>query len=180
MPCVGDRDRYLKAGMDDYVSKPIRINALMRALTGGASPPELPPTEPRIGSAVEAGRPALLDEDALAALKEVIGGDEAALAELIGSFLAEGPKLCARLAQAEADGDGVEIGRVAHTMKSSARDFGADELASLCLTLEQQAKAAARADTSALVAKVEAAYDQAQQALCALLRTESDREGNEA
>ena len=29
---TGDRERYLRAGMDDYISKPIRVEDLLRCL----------------------------------------------------------------------------------------------------------------------------------------------------
>lgn len=42
----GDRERCLEAGMDDYVSKPIRVSELVTAL-GKAKPLEIPGEEIR-------------------------------------------------------------------------------------------------------------------------------------
>ncbi len=159
----GDRDRYLKAGMDDYVSKPIRIDALVQALTQGVP---LPDVEAK--PAAEADAKPVLDPTALDALRDLIGGDDDALAELIGSFLAEGPKLCAGLEQAAAEGNAKEIGRVAHTLKASGRDFGAGQLVESCMELERQAKADDGAVDPSAVTAVLRDYQDAEAALRAL------------
>ncbi len=166
----GDRDRYLKAGMDDYVSKPIRIDALVQALTQGAPPPAADSDPDR---QIEGGTTEMLDPQALEALKELIGGDAAALAELIESFLTEGPKLCGGLERAAADGDVKEVARIAHTLKASARDFGAVALTDSCLELERLAKADGEAAALQLVATVLQDYRRAEEALRAMTLRDS-------
>ena len=119
----------------------------------------------------------MLDPQAIAALKELIGDDDAALAELIGSFLEEGPKLCAGLEQATAEGDAKEMARIAHTMKASARDFGTADLADSCLELERTGKTDDKAAACALVPKVLQDYRDAEAALQALQEQHSSKEG---
>lgn len=84
----------------------------------------------------QADRERTFDPQALDTLSEVIGGDPAALAELIESFLTESPGLIARIEAAARDGDAEGLRRAAHTMKSSAADFGALALSHLCQTME--------------------------------------------
>ena len=76
------------------------------------------------------------DPKALDNLLEVIGGDREALAELVESFLQEGPGLMARIETAARAGDADGLRLAAHTMKSSAADFGARTLSHLCRTME--------------------------------------------
>ena len=74
--------------------------------------------------------------EALHRLFDVIGENPDSLAELIESFLEEAPLLLVQMQGAADSRDRVVLGRAAHTLKSSARDFGADQLSSLCETLE--------------------------------------------
>jgi len=82
-----------------------------------------------------------IDQTALQNLLQLIGGDKPSLVALIESFLTEGPVLVETLLSAQTDHDLESIRRAAHTLKSSARDFGAMELGSCCATLEAQCKA---------------------------------------
>jgi HPt (histidine-containing phosphotransfer) domain-containing protein len=95
----------------------------------------------------------------------VIGGDEDAMTELIGSFLDEGPKLLARLKVAAETSEPAELRRAAHTLKSSARDFGAGDLAQLCLELETRGKAEDLDQMAGMVRDAEYEYHRAEAAL---------------
>jgi HPt (histidine-containing phosphotransfer) domain-containing protein len=75
--------------------------------------------------------------EALDKLFELIGGDPGSLAELIESFLDESPMLVGQMQRAADAGDQTSLGRAAHTLKSSARDFGASQLSVLCEALEK-------------------------------------------
>jgi histidine phosphotransfer protein HptB len=79
-----------------------------------------------------------IDTHALDKLREIVGGEEADLAELVASFLEEGPMLVERLTIAQRSGDLAGTRRPAHSLKSNARDMGATGLSELCAKLEAQ------------------------------------------
>ena len=83
----------------------------------------------------------VIDRAALQRLMRVIGDDPAELRDLIECFLEEGPILVADLCAAAALSDLDALRRAAHTLKSSARDFGAQRLETLCERLERDSRA---------------------------------------
>jgi PAS domain S-box-containing protein len=97
----GDRDRAIMAGMDDYVSKPIRFEDLRRAIQRHA--------------------PAGLDA---AALLDGLSGDRKLLRELVDLFLADSSKLLGRVKRAIVRGDTGRLKETAHALKGSIGNFG--------------------------------------------------------
>jgi PAS domain S-box-containing protein len=95
-----DRERALQAGMDDYVSKPIRLEELRRVMQRHA--------------------PAGLDA---AALLDGIGDDRKLLAELVDVFLDDTPKLLRRVKRAVKSGDPKQLKDSAHALKGSVGNF---------------------------------------------------------
>jgi CheY-like chemotaxis protein len=136
----GDREMCLAAGMDDYVSKPIRLDELAEALDRC--------TRRAVGHADGA-----LDPEALEQLAARTG-DRAFVNELADAFLRDAPGLLASLRDAQAP----EVRRAAHTLKSNARVFGATALAELCQEVEETAKAGSVAGAADLLARIEGEY----------------------
>ena len=132
---TGDRDRYLAEGMNEYVSKPIAVPALQAAIEncfGGNSNAEMPVVEAENTGDKEME----FDPSALQTLSDLIGNDREALGALTDSFFTESPQLIDDLGTAAENGDAVLARRAAHTLKSSARDFGAKRLAHICEDIE--------------------------------------------
>lgn len=78
---------------------------------------------------VGSGGECVLDPESVQALRELVGGDGDALAEILDAFLEDGPAQLEALHAASIGGDVVVAGRAAHTLKPNRRTFGATELA---------------------------------------------------
>jgi GAF domain-containing protein/CheY-like chemotaxis protein/HPt (histidine-containing phosphotransfer) domain-containing protein len=131
----GDREGFLAAGMNDYVAKPIRPQELIAAIA------RTPRRKRAVaaGDAEAAGPP--VDASVLDRLAESMGGDDAFVAELIDQFVTDSPALVAAARKGLEAGDADEVRRAAHTLKSNAATFGANELADRSRRLEAGAKA---------------------------------------
>ena len=81
-----------------------------------------------------------IDSRTLGELLELIGGDQEALLELIETFQSEGSEIVDDMRASLADKDADVLRRAAHSMKSSAQDFGAIKLSTLSATLESLAR----------------------------------------
>ena len=139
----GDRDRFLAAGMDGYVAKPVRPHELYAAVE-------------EFGPHAEAGLLALADVPfEWDAALESVGGDEAMLRELAEMFFAECPKLMQQIREHIASADGPELRRAAHTLKGSAHVFGAEEAAEAAHRLEEIGRESAFADAAEALALLE-------------------------
>jgi signal transduction histidine kinase/DNA-binding response OmpR family regulator len=122
----GDREAALAAGMDGYVTKPIRQRDLQRALGEVAA-----------GASAEAPQPDV-GPDRREALKQV-GGDEGMLDELNAIFAErEGPRLVEGLRAATSERDPSTLRRHLHTLSSSLTILGAKKTALRCAALEQR------------------------------------------
>jgi HPt (histidine-containing phosphotransfer) domain-containing protein len=80
---------------------------------------------------------AAIDAATFRELQEAAGAEF--VAELVGTFLDEAPRMTNALAAALAAGDADAFRRTAHSLKSNAATFGALRLAALARELEQRA-----------------------------------------
>ncbi|MGB5961435.1 MAG: response regulator [Coleofasciculaceae cyanobacterium] len=166
----GDREMCLEAGMDDYISKPIRVEELTRALSKCQPVPESP-------------QPAVLDFEVFQLLREMVNHDQV-LAKVIESYLEDSPTLIRAMQLGLASPNGIssqermiELQRAAHSLKSSSATLGAIALSQLCKELEalscQIINSKDRASTveiPSLVLQIETEYEKVKQAVLAQLQ----------
>ena len=141
----GDKERCLAAGMDAYVSKPVRPNDLLAAMLLFFTPVRITALTPvsSIPAATVSPVAADVPPDALVdwtSARATVLEDEDLLREIVDAFLSEAESLVAGLNKALTSADHRTVARLAHTLKSNLRTFGvpcADDLQ----TIELSAKA---------------------------------------
>jgi len=132
----GDRERCLAAGMDAYLTKPLRVQELFEAiarLVPGADKAVAGPASDGTEAANKRPTEAVFD---LAAALTRVEGDRNLLRKLIGLFLAQAQKLLPEIRSAGERGDGKALERFAHKLKGSMGSFAADRAAEAALRLE--------------------------------------------
>lgn len=136
----GDRERCLRAGMDGYLSKPVRIGDLLRAVdhfAGGAeSAFEQDALEPQVR---DTGSKRMGELDYSAALARV-GGDTELLQELAGMFMEEYPKLLDEIRRGLGDQNAAVASNAAHQLKGLLAQFGAETARQAAYAVEQPAR----------------------------------------
>ena len=168
---TGDREKYLAAGMDDYVSKPIRLEELREALVNCQSLDKQDVEMQYIPSVGEEKKTAI-DVTVLESLRK-IGGEDANLflTEMITTYLEDATRRIKILADGIAQADSAIIEQAAHSMKSSSANLGAMNLAEFCEQLQQLGRTKTIENIETLLSNTQSEFKQVQQDLQEFLTT---------
>jgi two-component system, sensor histidine kinase and response regulator len=170
---VGERERCLAAGMDDYLTKPLRPPQLAAALRRWLPPTKVAHAEQT--AVPEPPRPAdpsstglTFDSQALVDLQAFAPGHPEFVTETVELYLQQTPVALVEARQAFAQGDKPTVRRVFHSLRASCAMVGARRMCALC----EQGELAVLADdwgrAEQLLGVVDEEFARVQQALVAL------------
>jgi PAS domain S-box-containing protein len=127
----GDQERCLAAGMDGYISKPVRVQELYDAIERLASdaPSPRPPQACREEESVD-----------WASSLEYVGGDRQLLKDLMEVFLQTCPEWLEEVRTGLARQDAAQVQRAAHKLKGTLGNFGAQVAFDAALQIELQCR----------------------------------------
>lgn len=138
-----DRARCMDAGMNDYLTKPLHVAALARALERWLNivgVPAKPVESPRPGPAVMAAEPVLMDFDRLAQFKEFDDDELSMTREVIGLFMADATQRLEAIEQALRANDPQALSWASHALVGAAGNVGALAMQSVGIAFETEAK----------------------------------------
>jgi PAS domain S-box-containing protein len=166
----GDRQTCLDVGMDDYLSKPIRIEALMRALhqaqRDNALKPEIEPVssvgDPSSRSPLRtkpSDHRTTINLTTLQSIRNLASEGDTFLADIVNSYLLDAFKLVQTIQTATETKDWLALQQAVHTLKSTSGMLGAGHLAEFCREMETLLQLGTLESVASKVRQLEAEYD---------------------
>jgi len=137
---LGDKEKCLDAGMDDYMSKPLNRYLLEKTLkkwdpfaNSEAVKADQPP---KTDVALKNINPKWLNVKALAEIKEFMGEETD---DLLNLFQQETPTMMEKLKSLYSDVNFEQVRQIAHTLKSTGANIGATGFSHFCKKMEAAA-----------------------------------------
>jgi len=153
----GEAQRCRERGMDDYLSKPLRMTELVAKLDRWLPLPQVagPESANALDEPDQGNRFPVWNPDTLT---DMVGNNPALHQRLLDKFLINTQRQVADITAAARASDTTTLAGIAHTLKSAARSVGALALGELCQSLETAGHAGDAHACSKLAAGLEGAF----------------------
>nr|WP_321497053.1 response regulator [uncultured Methanolobus sp.] len=135
----GDREHFIEAGMNDYISKPFSFKALMELLSKWVTPVPRENTEDSLsaGKMIKAAESLVLDREVL--FESAMGDKEFAMG-LISTFMEELPRHMILLKNSIEQNDTSNVTFYAHKIKGTSSSLGCIALSGTAALMEKAGK----------------------------------------
>ena len=156
---TGDREKCIAAGMDDYVSKPIKPETLFSVINKVARQSQGAKAQKRTQSSQGSKTFSPKTFDLSGAMETALGNKDL-FREIAGMFLETCPDYIARIKKGIAENDGGILEREAHSLKGAIGNFGAREAYEVAHRLEKLGKEREMAMAAEELSNLEGAINQ--------------------
>lgn len=133
----GEKENYMKLGMNDYISKPFIPNELEKLIS--------PFFRPKREGFNKTGITSPLYD--LSYLKTISDGSEEFISEIINTFIEKTPELLHEMMEAGANKNWEKVGALAHKLKPNLTLLGINTIKPIALSIEQDGKASVNTNT---------------------------------
>jgi CheY-like chemotaxis protein/HPt (histidine-containing phosphotransfer) domain-containing protein len=160
-----DREMCKSAGMDGYVSKPVRRSELIAQIEMYLGQVNgIQADTPAVDGSADRPEP-VLDQEIFDELRSLHGENREGFEALIREFIGSTIRAIAELRAAVRDRSVPDVQRISHSIKGSSAQLGGSRLADSSCGLEQQAKANDLSVSDALMDQLEADFGMLEGAL---------------
>lgn len=157
---ASDREKCLSAGMNDFITKPVRVSALERALVAGGE--KLRSSGRKIITSDEITTVDLA-ENAIRQLCEEL--DPEGVVEMAGSFLGDALERIEKARRLTETGPDDELAREVHSLKGALGIFRLNNLMEMARAAEEHSEAGRRQDAGTLLETIATDFEKIKPAL---------------
>src|SRR5205085_9855251 len=137
----GDKEKCIEAGMNDYISKPFLIEEIVDIIRkwAGAEDKKGINTNKEENSQEKSG--AVLNKSTIEKLRDMTRGpDQSFFKKVLQMFIDQGDELVIEISEALSAKDIRKVGSLAHKLKGSSLNLGAEVLAETCRIIELKSR----------------------------------------
>lgn len=169
----GDREQCLSAGMDDYLSKPVKLCQLQQMISRWIVPKEKNKEKSVLVATDELGLREAVNLKTLENLRQLQadGGSDLLIKELIDIYLSDTPPRLTALQVAGEQRKAEALSFAAHTLKSSSANIGALRLSVLASELEALGRTGCIEETDVKILQVKSEYERVRSELLQIRAT---------
>ncbi len=132
----GDKDKFLEAGMNDYISKPIKLEDFSTMIRKWGFGNKATPSNTETRVKINPSNAELIDIKLFDRLQVMADDDPTFIQKLITLFVEQSDEIVSEMDVIADKNDYIAMSQAAHKLKGSALNLGGRQLGEICKTIE--------------------------------------------